>query len=89
MSIIPAIDPAEAVQRRSDGSGRVNRHQMKREELMNVVFIVIDSLRQDHIGCYGNSWIRTPRLDALAKESAVFERCHPESLPPPYRPAGP
>lgn len=48
---------------------------------MNVVLIVFDTLRKDHIGTYGNSWIKTPNLDALAKESIIFENAHPESLP--------
>ena len=40
---------------------------------MNVVFIVSDTLRRDHLGCYGNEWIRTPRIDRLASESVVFD----------------
>ena len=48
---------------------------------MNVILVVIDSLRADHVGCYGNTWIKTPNLDAFSKESALFERCFPESLP--------
>ncbi|UCG64742.1 MAG: sulfatase-like hydrolase/transferase, partial [Deltaproteobacteria bacterium] len=48
---------------------------------MNVILIVLDSLRADHVGCYGNTWIKTPNLDAFAEESALFERCFPESLP--------
>ena len=48
---------------------------------MNVILIVLDSLRADHVGCYGNPWIRTPALDTLAEESAVFTRAFPESLP--------
>jgi arylsulfatase A-like enzyme len=47
----------------------------------NVVLVIIDSLRKDHLGAYGNPWIRTPNLDALAKESLRFERAYPESLP--------
>ena len=39
---------------------------------MNVVVVMIDSLRRDHVGCYGNDWIKTPNLDALATESARF-----------------
>ena len=35
---------------------------------MNVIFIINDSLRKDHLGCYGNEWIQTPNIDALAKE---------------------
>jgi arylsulfatase A-like enzyme len=47
----------------------------------NVVLIILDSLRKDHVGAYGNSWIGTPNLDALAKESLRFARAYPESLP--------
>jgi len=48
---------------------------------MNLVLIILDSLRKDHVGCYGNSWIETPHLDAMAKESVVFDTAYPESLP--------
>ena len=48
---------------------------------MNIVMIIFDSLRQDHVGAYGNDWIRTPHLDAFAKESVRFNGCYPESLP--------
>ncbi|MBI3977147.1 MAG: sulfatase [Chloroflexi bacterium] len=48
---------------------------------MNVVLIILDSLRQDHVGAYGNPWIVTPHLDAFARESVRFTRCYPESLP--------
>jgi arylsulfatase A-like enzyme len=48
---------------------------------MNLVLIILDSLRKDHVGCYGNTWIETPNLDALARESVVFDNAYPESLP--------
>jgi arylsulfatase A-like enzyme len=48
---------------------------------MNVILVIIDSLRRDHLGVYGNNWIHTPNLDALAKESLRFDRAHPESMP--------
>jgi arylsulfatase A-like enzyme len=38
----------------------------------NVVLITIDALRADHLGAYGYSRPTTPRLDALAKQSALF-----------------
>jgi hypothetical protein len=47
----------------------------------NVVLLIVDSLRKDHLGAYGNDWIETPNLDALARESLRFERAYPESLP--------
>jgi arylsulfatase A-like enzyme/Flp pilus assembly protein TadD len=50
----------------------------------NVVVITIDTLRADHLGCYGYSKIRTPNIDALAMDSARFERAYtpvPVTLP--------
>ena len=48
---------------------------------MNVVQIVIDSLRPDYLGCYGNERAITPNIDRLAKDSCVFEYAISESLP--------
>src|ERR687897_1516236 len=48
---------------------------------MNVVVVIIDSLRKDHVGAYGSDRIKTPSLDALAKESLRFTRAYPESMP--------
>ncbi len=48
---------------------------------MNVVVVILDSVRKDHVGIYGNDWIQTPSLDALAKESLRFTRALPESAP--------
>ncbi len=46
----------------------------------NAIVVVLDTLRADHLGCYGNEWIETPAMDALAGESILFSRAHPESL---------
>lgn len=48
---------------------------------MNIVHMILDTLRKDHLGCYGNSWVQTPNLDAFARESLKFTRAYPESLP--------
>src|SRR5919202_2677288 len=47
---------------------------------MNVVVVIIDSLRKDHVGAYGNDWIKTPNLDSLASESLRFTHAHPEAM---------
>jgi arylsulfatase A-like enzyme len=39
-----------------------------------------DSLRKDHLGCYGNRWIKTPNIDELAPSSAVFDYAYAEGL---------
>lgn len=41
----------------------------------NVLLVVIDTLRKDHLGLYGYGKPTSPRLDALARESVVFDRC--------------
>lgn len=41
----------------------------------NVLVIVIDALRRDRVGAYGDSEL-TPNLDRLAADGAVFERCY-------------
>ncbi|MCD6416700.1 MAG: sulfatase [Planctomycetes bacterium] len=50
---------------------------------MNLIVIMLDSLRQDHVSFYG--WdgcpVETPNLDAFASESVVFDNCYPEGLP--------
>ena len=48
---------------------------------LNVILVILDSLRKDHVGAYGNSWIKTPNMDALSRESLRFGRAYPESLP--------
>jgi len=47
----------------------------------NILVVVSDTLRPAFLGPYGNTWVRTPTLDRLARESALFERAHPECLP--------
>jgi arylsulfatase A-like enzyme len=47
----------------------------------NVIVVIIDTLRKDHIGAYGNDWIQTPTLDALAEESLLFTQAYPEAMP--------
>jgi len=42
----------------------------------SVVLITIDTLRADHLGCYGYGRPTTPHIDALAKESLLFERAY-------------
>jgi arylsulfatase A-like enzyme len=39
----------------------------------NIILISIDSLRPDHLGCYGYARNTSPNLDKLAREGALFE----------------
>jgi choline-sulfatase len=40
----------------------------------NIILITIDTVRADHLGCYGAKNIQTPTLDSLARDGTVFER---------------
>lgn len=43
--------------------------------LPNIILIVIDTLRADHVGCYGYHRATTPRIDTLAKRASSYTRC--------------
>lgn len=62
------------------GEARAPVHRARGGNGMNVVLIVIDSLRTDHIGAYGSS-VRTPNLDAFARSATIFTRAFAEALP--------
>ena len=56
---------------------------------MNIIGIMLDSFRQDHLSCYhqghpafaGVPPCQTPNIDAFARECIVFENAYPETLP--------
>jgi arylsulfatase A-like enzyme/Flp pilus assembly protein TadD len=41
---------------------------------INVVVITLDTVRADHLHCYGYDKIKTPVIDALAQQGTLFER---------------
>lgn len=45
----------------------------------NVVFIVIDALRQDHLGCYGYNRNTSPGIDELARQGVIFNNAFSSS----------
>jgi len=48
---------------------------------MNVVLVISDTFRRDHLGCYGNEWVHTPNLDRFAREGMTFDRAYTGSFP--------
>ncbi len=50
----------------------------------NVVFVTIDTLRADHLGCYGYKAIKTPNIDRLSEQGTRFVNAYtqvPYTLP--------
>ncbi len=48
---------------------------------MRIIYIDIDSLRADHLGCYGYHRDTSPIIDELARDSAIFMNCHTSDAP--------
>lgn len=48
---------------------------------MRVIYIDIDSLRADHLGCYGYPRDCSPVIDEITQDSAVFTGCHTSDAP--------
>ncbi len=48
---------------------------------MNVVVICLDTLRWDYLGCYGNTAIRTPAMDAFAQHAVRMDAAYCASFP--------
>jgi arylsulfatase A-like enzyme len=48
---------------------------------MNILYIDIDSLRPDHLGCYGYPRKTSPHIDAIAAEGLRFTNCYVPDAP--------
>ncbi|RLG67562.1 sulfatase, partial [archaeon] len=48
---------------------------------MKVILLVIDTLRADHLGCYGYHRNTSPNLDRIAREGAIFLNAYPSDVP--------
>ena len=45
-------------------------------KVRNILFIMCDQLRADHLSCYGHKHLSTPHLDALAARGTRFTRAY-------------
>ena len=49
--------------------------------IKNVIFIMLDTLQFNYLGCYGNTNVKTPNLDRFARQGFLFENAYSEGLP--------
>ncbi len=45
----------------------------------NVLLFVVDTLRADSLGCYGNQTVKTPAVDAFAREGMLYRAAYAPS----------
>ncbi len=48
---------------------------------MRILFIDIDTLRPDHLGCYGYHRRTSPNIDRIARQGVRFENCYVSDAP--------
>lgn len=53
--------------------------QDKGKEKLNVIIYLVDTLRADHLGCYGNPEIQTPHIDRFASQGVLFEKAYSQA----------
>ena len=62
-SLLLAV-PSDVISRRASVAASESRP--------NIVFILVDDLRWDELGCAGHPYIKTPNIDRIAREGAMF-----------------
>ena len=53
--------------------------RLRERDDLNVLFILVDTLRADHLGCYGYERATSPNIDALAARGIRFARNEAQS----------
>lgn len=48
---------------------------------MRVLYIDIDTLRPDHLGCYGYHRDTSPNIDRIAVQGVRFDNCYASDVP--------
>ena len=51
---------------------KLNKEPLSNNNRPNIVYILADDLGYAEIGCYGQTKIKTPSIDALAKQRVLF-----------------
>src|SRR3989304_2625377 len=56
-----------------------NVNKLGNEKSINVILIVVDTLRADYLSCYGNEFVKSPNTDKLASDGVLFENVTSQS----------
>jgi arylsulfatase A-like enzyme len=79
LSIIACIGGLVFIQTEARKSAERGKITDSNKDLPNVLLIVVDALRADMLGCYGNTEVRTPRIDELASRGVRFDSCYAQA----------
>ncbi len=81
--IRPAICAAVALAAMSAFASRVSAQALSPPKRPNIVFMLIDDLGWGELGCYGNTFNETPRIDQFAASAMRFTEayCQPTCSP--------
>ena len=74
VQVVILLLPTTLALTRSEGSR--SRHPVSAPGLPNIFLLVVDTVRSDHLSCYGYPRITTPFLDGLALRSLRFDRAY-------------
>src|SRR5690349_1298154 len=64
-----------ALLRQTLGAAAFTASRAFAQEKRNVLFIIVDDLRPE-LGCYGNTIVKTPNIDRLARNGVTFTRAY-------------
>jgi arylsulfatase A-like enzyme len=53
--------------------------KMNKPEGPNIIIILSDALRKDHLGCYGYERNTTPHIDAFSREATIFTNTYAQA----------
>ncbi len=85
----PARVAVAGAVRRGDRAQR-NKFESIPDPPQNVIFLMVDTLRQDHMGYAGYELNTTPNIDAIAEDAVVFNDAYatsphtPRTVPPAF-----
>jgi choline-sulfatase len=72
MVALLAVASAQNTSRKPGQPGRPGASAQRSKSQPDVFLVTIDTLRADHVGCYGYKQIETPALDSLAADGVRF-----------------
>jgi arylsulfatase A-like enzyme len=75
------IEESILTRRQHDVPGGMPDEKAIRKQVLNknVLIVLLDATRNDHVSYNGHSRRTTPNIDALAKKSLVYKNCYSES----------